>query len=333
MNILDFVESHSDSTIYHTDEWRRVMQEAFGYRFYPVVVDCGNGVSGFVPLFRVTSWLTGSRLVAVPFRDRGGPLFNDPTSLGMLIERCKDLMQSTNCSSVVLKTVEPLPLDGVPNVEVRSPFLRSVLRLSSDVDEVWCRLNKSSARWGVKKATKLGVTARFGDGVADLERFYDLFFETRQRLGVPVFPFKLFRSIWMHMVPKFAQLIVAEYRGKVVAGAFFFFYKRRVTYAYAASRDEYLKFQPYNLLLWDAIRCGCERGFSEFDFGTTHRLQTGLLRFKSGWGTEHFPTFIYCLGDAMRLESASKGMERKMWNFLPKPLARKIGPWLTAHLG
>lgn len=47
---------------------------------------------------------------------------------------------------------------------------------------------------------------------------------------------------------------------------------------------EALRQRPANLLMWRSLNWARERGAETFDFGTSLANQTGLIRFKEGWG-------------------------------------------------
>src|SRR5687767_12887322 len=67
------------STCYHGRAWRHVFQGAFGYRSHCLAAldDRTGRIRGILPLY-VVRGLTGAvRLVAVPFRDRGGIVCDD----------------------------------------------------------------------------------------------------------------------------------------------------------------------------------------------------------------------------------------------------------------
>src|ERR1035438_9024202 len=70
-----FVKKHADSSVFHTTAWLDALYRTYGYR--PVVyTDAPPGceLASGVPFCHVDSWLTGRRLVSVPFSDHCDPL-------------------------------------------------------------------------------------------------------------------------------------------------------------------------------------------------------------------------------------------------------------------
>ena len=81
------VESHPASSVFHTQAWLEALRRTYNYE--PVVLTTPrNGEpleNGFV-LCKVSSWLTGNRLVSLPFSDHCQPLVNDSCRAGLLSE-------------------------------------------------------------------------------------------------------------------------------------------------------------------------------------------------------------------------------------------------------
>src|SRR3989442_4311166 len=69
------VERHQHASVFHTRGWLEALKRAYGYE--PVVLATGMPggplMSGVV-FCRVESWLTGRRLVSLPFSDHCDPL-------------------------------------------------------------------------------------------------------------------------------------------------------------------------------------------------------------------------------------------------------------------
>src|SRR6185503_8664355 len=70
-----FLDSHSKSSVFHTKPWIEALLQTYGYT--PTVFTTNppgepltNGILGC----RVDSWLTGSRIVSLPFSDHCEPL-------------------------------------------------------------------------------------------------------------------------------------------------------------------------------------------------------------------------------------------------------------------
>src|SRR6266404_8042845 len=74
----ELVARHSRASVFHQRGWLEALQRTYNYQ-PQVVTNAGAGaqLSGGLALCRVSSWITGARLVSVPFADHCEPLFSD----------------------------------------------------------------------------------------------------------------------------------------------------------------------------------------------------------------------------------------------------------------
>ena len=80
-----FAECHSDATVFHTKAWLEALHRTYEYE--PVtyaIQDAGRVVSG-IPFCAVRSFITGRRLVSLPFSDHCQPLLACPGDLDQLL--------------------------------------------------------------------------------------------------------------------------------------------------------------------------------------------------------------------------------------------------------
>lgn len=79
-------------------------------------------------------------------------------------------------------------------------------------------------------------------------------------------------------------VLLAEVEGTPVAGILFLEWGDTLYYKFNASFDRQLR--PNDLLVWEGIRLGRERGLARLDFGLSDAQQPGLVRYKSKFATE-----------------------------------------------
>src|SRR5216683_3051172 len=73
------VENHPKASVFHSANWLRALQSAYDYD--PVVLTTsppGVALSNGLVFCRIKSWLTGRRLVSLPFSDHCEPLVSGP---------------------------------------------------------------------------------------------------------------------------------------------------------------------------------------------------------------------------------------------------------------
>lgn len=322
-----YVNNHPDGTLHHLPQWKEVLGDTFHYQpFYLFARNANDELCGILPLFQVKSFLTGNRLVSLPFSNTCGPIADSDYIEEELVNRAKQLCHELKCGYLELRMKEPKDF----GFQVNNYFSTYVLGLSDVRDEVWRKLDKKGTRWAIKKAQREGVTVREANTGEDMEYFFRRLNERHKRdLGVPVHPIRLFRSIHERM-RQFTSLYFGEMDEKIIGGILILKYKDTQLYFCGAWDNGYLKYHPNNLLLWRAIESACEEGCQYFDFGKTSSDNTGLSHFKKDWGSDTYQLYFhYYPGIPKSLWLNREGILWKAitttWKRLPVPLAT----WLS----
>jgi lipid II:glycine glycyltransferase (peptidoglycan interpeptide bridge formation enzyme) len=144
-------------------------------------------------------------------------------------------------------------------------------------------------RYNIRLAQKKGVVIRRGLR-EDLPVFYEVLIETTQRDNFLVRSLSYFEDLYDTLVPKgYAELFIAEYDGKVVAGTLAMRAGDKVWYVYGASSNTHRNVMPNYLIQWEMICWAKGLGCSLYDFrGVSGDLSEdnplyGLYKFKKGF--------------------------------------------------
>jgi len=275
-----FVASQPSASVFQLPSWSRVLVDTYGYRAFALVAEDRDGISAGTTVFEIRRPFGGRRWISVPFADHA-----EPVGSADGIEAIVEALHEESGAGVV-SAVEFHADVGGPS---RAVGTRHVLRLDDDPDAVFARFKKTQVRQPIAKAERertVVATVRL-DREAVVETFFRLHVATRRRLGVPVQPRSFFEHLWRETIAAgHGFTVVAEAHGHPVAAAVFLSAGRDVTYKFSASDSRSWSLRPNNVVLWTAIKHGCERGFEMFDFGRTELGNEGLRAFKSGWGGE-----------------------------------------------
>lgn len=336
----EFIQNSKEGIIYHTLEWKQVLEETYNYRPYYFIATEDNQIQGILPLFQVKSFITSNRLVSLPFSYLGGPLATSGEVMEKLIKAAKTKANELGCRYLELKMQQDLSGEVISRTDMLEDkyYISSILKLANNPDEIWDKLHKNSIRRSVKKARSHDVEVRAADSVQDLKSFYNLNVKTRKKHGVPAQPFRFFEKIWEKMYPGFMNLLLAEYNNEIIAAILLFTFKDTLLYAYGASDDKFLYLRPNNLLLWSAIESGCNSNLHFFDFGRTSRDEKGLLSFKERWNTENHEITYYYHPMIPNLTSSNRSSLRyrlmtNFWTKIPTSMSKTLGPVFLKHLG
>lgn len=280
----DFAASHPNATLFHHPAWAAMLAECYGFRATVVALpNHGAAVVAGAPLIEVTSPLGRRRLVSLPFTDHCPPLGVEGSD--DLVRALMELGHRRAVDGIEVRA----PLGPSDGVQWTSAHVRHDLDLLPGAERVWARFNKNHRR-NARIAEKAGVRIVRGSAPDDLETFYRLHLRTRRRLGVPIQPRRFFRLLQERLLAPGLAFILTAYSGDVpVASAIFGSHNRTLIYKYSARDERYAKLDANYLLLWHAIRWGCETGHRTFDLGRSDLDQPLLRGFKDGWGAREEP--------------------------------------------
>lgn len=326
-----FVDAHPGASAYHAWAWRAIFERSFGYRsWYLLAVDERTGeTTGVLPLYLVTSPF-GKRLVAVPFRDRGGLLWTCDAAFTQLVAEARRIASTVGAATIELKTVQPYPAALLASAGLRERlyWIRSVVHLDEfAAAPIWERLG-AKRRSPIRQAQDAGMTCE--DGGTDADTWYELHLRTQQRLGLPPFPARFFRTLLEALVPRgAARLLIAKSGGAPLAATILLNHRNDVIYGYAASTAEGQRRGAGDLVLFAALQSAIADGRQTFDMGSDAPAQEGLLFFKKRWFAVQKPIPTYTLGaDSAGVSDSSSPryrLLRKGFEHMPRPMLRLAG--------
>ncbi|MCL1791874.1 MAG: aminoacyltransferase [Peptococcaceae bacterium] len=168
---------------------------------------------------------------------------------------------------------------------------RFVFRLDiGQKEDVLLEAMHQKTRYNIRLAQRKGVSIRRGTR-EDLPVFYEVLKETTQRDNFMVRSLNYFEDMYDSLQPAgFAELFLAEYGGRVVAGAFAMTAGEKAWYVYGASSNADRNVMPNYLIQWEMIRWAKGLGCTLYDFrGVSGDLNEenplyGLYKFKKGFG-------------------------------------------------
>lgn len=130
-----------------------------------------------------------------------------------------------------------------------------------------------------------------------MDTWYDLYAETAQRNGMSLQDKEFFRTVLEAEGREDhgeVQLLMASFKGEMLAAMIFVISGKRATYLFGASTAKQRGMMAPYRLQWEAIQRAKNAGCVEYDmFGTSphpypSHPMAGLFRFKHGFGAELF---------------------------------------------
>jgi hypothetical protein len=328
----NLILSHPDYSFFHSSIWAEVLKKSYGYTPLYFVAFGDNGISALLPVMEVKSILTGRRGVSLPFTDHCPPIINGSVSFEEVFHFAVEHGRKSGW-----KTLELRGGQEYLNIEPSEIYLGHTLSLSKGEQLLFKELRDSTKR-NIKKAMGEGVEVKISDQPESIEQFYHLNSVTRKRHGLPPQPFSFFKNVLELVIKKgHGIVVVAFYEGEAIAASVFFHLGTKAVYKYGASDLKYQNLRANNLVMWEAIRFYCGKGFDSLSLGRTDPENYGLIQFKSGWGTteQQINYYRYNLTKGSFVSDSSKvsGFHNKIFSKMPIPILNRIGNILYKHVG
>jgi len=268
----DFVNNEPRSSIFHATAWLEALRRT--YRYEPIVYTTsppGSELRNGVVFCQVKSWLTGCRLVSLPFSDHCEPLVDDPEELRIILSALK---KGTKLRHHEIKTsFHQSTYDYV--------FHR--LDLAPSLSQLFDDLHKDCAQRKIQRAEREKLRCEEGRTESLLANFYQLLILTRRRRGVPPQPLLWFRNL-IGCLGEALQIRVAFQGVRPIAAVLTLRHKDTLLYKYGCSDARYHNLGGMQLLLWRSIEEAKSAGLRAFDLGRSDCDNAGLIRFKDRWG-------------------------------------------------
>jgi CelD/BcsL family acetyltransferase involved in cellulose biosynthesis len=330
----ELAASHPNASVFHSVGWLNALQRTYGYE--PLVYTNSpkdTPLTNGLIFCRIKSWLTGRRLVSLPFSDHCEPLVDSVEELNELLAPA---LQELREGKIKYIDVRPLSLSFAGATDGADSYFLHLLDLRPTLDELYKKLHGDSIRRKIQRAEREQLTLEVGSSETLLREFYDLHIITRQRQQLPPHPLKWFRNVLM-CLGKHAQIRVARKNGNAIASIFTVSHKQKMVYKYGCSDAHSHNLGGMQFLFWDLIRDSKERGFVELDFGRSECTNTGLVTFKDRWGTKRqLITYLRYPHQTHSTEpgpSAIMKLGQQVFSHCPHSVLRLAGNLLYPHVG
>jgi hypothetical protein len=332
------VQKHPKASVFHTVAWLRALRRTYGYE--PVVFTTspptGELRNGIV-FCRVYSWLTGRRLVSLPFSDHCEPLCDSTEDANFLIRYLQTALEHEGWKYLQVRPINgnfSHTGDGIGCLPAATYFLHT-LDLRPELDEVFRSLDKDSVQRRIQRAERAGIAERCGRSEELLKEFYDLFVITRRRQRVPPTPYTWFRNV-IHELGEALEIRVAYKDESPIAAIVTLRFKEVLYYKYGCSDARFNKFGATPWLFWKAITAAKSSGASELDMGRTQEDNPGLLAFKNHW-VPHPKRLVYWQYPYTSTHDSAGSWQLKLakraFSLVPDRLLTILGKWIYRHVG
>lgn len=324
-----FVRSHAHGSPFHLIAWKQAIEETFGYIPKYLIGEENGSVVAVLPLFLVENFLAGKVLLSTPFAVYGGVLAASEEARLSIKERLEGLSNELKVDHAELRNAWPEQRLGWAELPRYVTFTQELAREEEAILEAIPR----KTRRMVRKALENPFEARLTRDSGEFERLY---LANLRKLGTPAFPHRHFANLLKHFGQ---QVHVREVclEGKVVSAVMTFSYGDQLLPYYGAADSAYNRQSPTNFMYFDQMRWAAAEGYRVFDFGRSKKDEdrdAGSYGFKTHWGmVERDLPYEILLVRRRELPNLTPKNPKfqlflKIWQRLPLPVTKILGPWL-----
>ena len=313
-----WVATHPLASVFHTRAWLTALQTSYRYR--PLVLTTsppGVPLTDAVVFCEVDSWVTGRRLVSLPFSDHCEPLLSNPAALETLLLHARDAVEQGRYKRFEIR---PHTAKGeqARNLQPKGGAVLHRLDLSAPADQLFRSFHKDCIQRKIRRAERENLVYEEGNSEAQLSDFYRLMTMTRRRHGLPPQPLRWFRALISAFGPDLKIRIVRK-DGAAVASIVTLSHRRTMVYKYGCSDASANKYGGTPMLFWQTIQEAKAKGQNELDMGRSDLDDPGLSVFKEHWGSVPTPLTYWRYPAS---ESRPRPSWQKAWKIGPSQPAR-----------
>jgi hypothetical protein len=332
---IDLQQKHSGSSVFHSRGWLEALRRTYGYE--PVVFTTsppGSELTNGFAFCRVNTWLTGQRLVSVPFSDHCCPLVNSTEELGCLLDYLQRDLVRRHWRYIEIRSPESRPRKLAGFHKSRT-FHFHTLNLRPGLDELFRGFHKDCVQRKIRRAEREGLVHEEGRSDSLLAQFYHLLLLTRRRQGLPPQPLTWFRNL-VACVGDALTIRIASKDGHPTAGILTLRHKRSIVYKYGCSDQKFNHLGGTQFLFWRAIQEAKRDQIDELDMGRSENDDYGLVTFKDRWGTVR-STLTYWRYPECHMESRFRAwtaqVAKRVLAHMPDSFLMTAGRLLYRHVG
>jgi CelD/BcsL family acetyltransferase involved in cellulose biosynthesis len=334
----DLLARHAKASVFHTPAWLQSLRNAYGYDCLALTTAApGQPLCNGLVACRVKSWLTGPRIVSLPFADHCEPLADSAASLAALVGALRERFHPPDWKYIELRPVEALATEPslATSFVSSAQFCFHRLDLRPSAEELFRACNKKGIQQCLRRAEREELVIEQGHSEQLLASFYQLLLLTRRRHQLPPQPLAWFQQL-IRGFGDDCVIWIAFHHGQPIAAIVTLAWGKTVVYKYGCSDPAFHHLGSVPALIWRAIQYAKERNATCFDFGRSDLDNRGLIAFKDHWGASRSALHYYRNAGTSSVRATDlpgSGLARQLFSSLPDSCLEAAGRLLYRHMG
>jgi CelD/BcsL family acetyltransferase involved in cellulose biosynthesis len=327
------VARHALSSAFHQHGWLEALSRTYGYE--PLVLTtapAGEPMQDGLVLCRVSSWITGTRMVSLPFADHCEPLINDLHDLSEFMKWLQGERDRQRCRYVEIRALSQIP-DEKSGLQPSQSYCFHELDLTPGLEQIRQGLHKDSIQRRIQRAERQGLLYETGRSDVLVDEFYRLLLITRRRHHLLPQPRAWFTNL-VECMGDNLQIRLVRKNDTPIAAILTLRHKLSVIYKYGCSDEKLHKLGAIPFLFWKLIEESKGSGVEKIDFGRSDLDQESLIAFKDKFGTTRKLLNYYRYPKEVRTKLAVWGSHtiRHFFSLLPDSVSSTAGKLVYRHI-
>jgi CelD/BcsL family acetyltransferase involved in cellulose biosynthesis len=329
---------HPSASVFHSTGWLRALRLTYGYE--PVAYTLSpprSELANAVVFARIQSWVTGQRLVSLPFSDHCELLVDsDSASTEIMGHACWEARKNGADSVEIRPITFGDTIASQSGFGTSKSFILHRVDLSPTLDVLHRSFHKDCVQRKIRRAEKEQL--RYEDGRSEklLQDFFALMLKTRRKHQLPPQPIAWFRCL-ADCLGDQLHIRMAFNGDTAVAAILTIGWKDALVYKYGCSDAKFSNLGGTPMVFWKAIQAAKNAGLGCFDLGRSDLDNAGLLDFKDHWAGKRTPlTYWRQPAPNQNQTSRSEWSQRlagQIFKRTPDRLLEIAGKILYPHIG
>lgn len=325
-----FVKAQPNSSLYHTIEWKNILEATFGYKARFLVARSDSDIIDVLPLYLVSLLKVRKKLVCIPLSGTYSAFLSENSAAhSLLIDAAVELARKEGVQYLEIRSNTRHDAFAGRDFIERHPFYFSQLEIKNTAANK--KLLTHGHKLSITRAGKRGVSVELSTDKDDLRKLYAVMEEMYREFGTPLFSYCYLANMRETLGAGGSFLLFLIKRdGRIIGGGCNLLYGDTMIFKYGTYLPSERALCPFHALHWNAIEECIRRGLRYADLGATSAGDKGLRQFKRNWGAVENSGFFYYLpvkGKPPEMNTYLDSFQviKKIWRHLPKPLLRIVG--------
>ncbi len=328
-----FLDRHPDASVFHTPAWLETLRRSYGYEpFVYTTTPPGRELRNGQVFCRIKSWLTGRRIVSLPFSDHVAMLIEGSAQQSELLSRLQEKVDDGGFRYIEFRPTAEFPVSST--YKKSDTYHWHTVSLTPELPELFSSFHKSCVQRKIRRAFREKLDYSEGRSERLIREFHRLQTLTQRRHSLPPQPLQWFLNMAQSAGP-IMKIRVASKDGRAVAAILTLAYKKTMVYKYGASDERAHNLGGMHFLFWKTIEESKVAGMTQFDLGRSDDANPGLIAFKEHWGAQsrslhywRYPGPAVATSSRWELRAA-----KRFFSLAPASALPAAGRLLYPHIG